>query len=107
MRIHHFADAPAAATACASAILGKLEQAIESFGRATLAVSGGSSPKLMFQVFAKKNFPWEKVHLFWVDERVVPPTDPESNFKLAADTWLKPAEFPEENIHRVETELGA
>jgi 6-phosphogluconolactonase len=46
------------------------------------------------------------VHVFWVDERVVPPTDPQSNYKLAFDTWLGPAKFPLANIHRVETELG-
>ena len=107
MKIHPFADAPAAANACASAILALLEQAIEARGSATLAISGGSSPRLMFEIFARDPFAWDKVHLFWVDERVVPPTDPQSNFKLAADTWLTPAKFPEENIHRVEAELGA
>lgn len=107
MKILPFADAPAAANACASAILSRLEQAIEARGTATLAISGGSSPRLMFEIFARHPFAWDKVHLFWVDERVVPPTDPQSNFKLAADTWLTPAKFPEENIHRVEAELGA
>jgi len=107
MKIHPFADAPAAANACASAILTLLEQAIEARDSATLAISGGSSPKLMFEIFARQKFDWDKLHLFWVDERVVPPTDPQSNFKLAADTWLTPAKFPEENIHRVEAELGA
>jgi 6-phosphogluconolactonase len=76
-------------------------------GPATLAISGGSSPKLMFEIFARTMFPWERVHLFWVDERIVPPTDPQSNFKLAQDTWLKPVGFPEANLHRVVAELGA
>ncbi len=106
MKLHPFADAPAAANACASAILAQLDQAIEARGEATLAISGGSSPRLMFEIFARRPFAWDKVHLFWVDERVVPPTDPQSNYKLAADTWLNPAKFPAENIHRVEAELG-
>ena len=76
-------------------------------GSATLAISGGSSPKPMFEIFARSGFAWDHVHLFWVDERVVPPTDPQSNFKLANDTWLAPREFPAPNIHRVQTELGA
>ena len=60
----------------------------------------------MFEIFSHTAFPWDKVHLFWVDERIVPPTDPQSNYKLAFDTWLGPAHFPAANIHRVEAELG-
>ena len=59
----------------------------------------------MFQRFAQTPFPWDRVHLFWVDERGVPPTDPQSNFKLANDTWLTPGHFPKKNIHRVQAEL--
>lgn len=107
MKVHRFADAPAAAQACAETILQKLDRAIEERGTAYLAVSGGSSPKLMFEIFGKRAFAWERVHLFWVDERVVPPTDPQSNYKLANDAWLIPANFPAANAHRVITELGA
>ena len=104
MNIHRSTDAASAAQASAARILELLS---EARGPATLAISGGSSPKLMFQIFARTMFPWERVHLFWVDERVVPPDDPQSNFKLAWDAWLKPVGFPEANIHRVEAERGA
>jgi 6-phosphogluconolactonase len=104
MNVYPHPDAPAAAKACAARIL---ELLAASGGSATLAISGGSSPKLMFEIFARTMFPWERVHLFWVDERVVPPTDPQSNFKLAWDAWLKPVAFPAANIHRVQAELGA
>jgi 6-phosphogluconolactonase len=83
-----------------------MEAAIAERGAAALAISGGSSPKPMFQIFAGSAFPWERVHLFWVDERAVPPTDEQSNFKLAADTWLTPAKFPSANIHRIQAELA-
>ncbi len=106
MRLHRFADAPAAARACADSILQKLEQAIAEQGVATVAISGGSSPRMMFEIFGRRQFAWKHVHLFWVDERVVPPTDPQSNYKLAADTWLIPAKFPTANVHRVRAELG-
>jgi 6-phosphogluconolactonase len=106
MRVHRFAEAPAAARACADSILQKLDRAIAEQGAATVAISGGSSPRIMFEIFGRRRFAWERVHLFWVDERVVPPTDPQSNYKLAADTWLTPARFPKANIHRVQTELG-
>ena len=61
----------------------------------------------MFEIFAHSGFAWEHVHLFFVDERVVPPTDPESNFKLANDHWFALHASPSPHVHRVQTELGA
>lgn len=72
---------------------------------ATLAVSGGSTPKLMFQEFAAASFPWDHVHLFFVDERCVPPDHEQSNFRLAREHFLAPANFPMGNIHRIQAEL--
>jgi 6-phosphogluconolactonase len=54
---------------------------------------------------AKASFDWSKLHIFWVDERCVPPTDSQSNFKLANETLLQPARIPLSNIHRVYGEL--
>jgi 6-phosphogluconolactonase len=93
-----------AAHACGAAILKTLRDAVEKRGTATLAVSGGTSPKLMFEFFAASDMDWNNVHIYWVDERCVPPDDPLSNFKLANDTWLERANIPAENIHRVQTE---
>ena len=50
-------------------------------------------------------FPWEKVHIFWVDERCVPPTDVASNYKLADDFLIHPAHIPGRNVHRILGEL--
>jgi len=106
MNLHLFPDAPAAAQGCAARVLELLAAAVKEHGSATLAISGGTSPKLMFGIFARTSFAWERVHLFFVDERVVPPTDPQSNYKLANDTWLSlGASSP--HVHRVQTELGA
>ncbi len=107
MDVRRFADARQAAEGCGRQILEWLRGAIGERGRATLAISGGSSPRPMFEMFAQTHFDWERVHLFWVDERGVPPDDEQSNFKLANDTWLKAAGFPEGNLHRIETELPA
>jgi 6-phosphogluconolactonase len=106
MDIRQFADAEAAATACAQQILDWLREAIDNRGQTAMAISGGSSPRRMFEIFARTTFEWERVHLFWVDERAVPPTDAQSNFKFAQDAWLKPGNFPAPNIHRVLAELG-
>jgi 6-phosphogluconolactonase len=94
-----------AADLCASYILEQLTENLKSQRRATLAISGGSTPKPMFSAMAKADFNWSKVHIFWVDERCVPPSDDQSNFKLANDSLLKPAGIPSENIHRIYGEI--
>ncbi|MGH9593195.1 MAG: 6-phosphogluconolactonase [Bryobacteraceae bacterium] len=106
-RFSRYNDPVAAAEACGAHILSLLESAVGSGAPATLAISGGSSPVPMFRFFARTPFPWDRVQLFWVDERCVPPDHPQSNFKLANDTWLVAAKFPPGNIHRVRTELPA
>lgn len=72
--------------------------------RATFAISGGSTPKLLFTDLAKANFDWSRVQFYWVDERCVPPSDKDSNFKLANETLLEPARIPAANIHRIRGE---
>jgi 6-phosphogluconolactonase len=100
------AESPqAAATACAAWVLQELRAVLAIQHVARIAVSGGSSPKLMFGTFAKTPFDWSRVHVYWVDERCVPPDDPQSNYKLAKETWLAPSGVPAENIHRIAGEL--
>jgi len=96
-----------AADACAERVL-ELLQSLTLSGRATFAVSGGSTPKLMFQSLAelsRDTLDWSRVHLFWVDERIVPPDDPDSNYRRAKDFLIDPAGIPAANIHRVHGEL--
>lgn len=94
-----------AAEACGAQLLVRLRDALDARGSAALAISGGTTPKLLFAWLAARGFPWDDVHLFWVDERAVSPEDPQSNYKLALDNWLAESEFPEGNIHRIEAEL--
>jgi 6-phosphogluconolactonase len=105
MNVSRYPKAAAAAEACGQHILDLLTQAISKRQKATVAVSGGTSPRPMFELFAKSGFAWDRVHVFWVDERCVPPSDPESNFRMANETWLAPAKVPSANIHRVLTEM--
>jgi 6-phosphogluconolactonase len=95
------ADESAAAEACAQHILAKLSDAARANGQATLAISGGSSPKPVFALMAAAKFDWSKVHLFWVDERCVPPTDPASNYRFAKQYLIDPAGIPPANEHRI------
>jgi len=98
--------AESAATKCAGFILEALGEALKKQETATLAISGGSTPKLLFADLARAKFAWERVHIFWVDERCVAPTEPQSNFKLAFDAWFGPANYPDANLHRVFGELA-
>ena len=98
-------DPQGVADACAQYILDSLSETLNTQPRATLAISGGSSPRLMFSTMAKSGFDWSNVHFFWVDERCVPPTDDQSNFKMANDTLLAPAHIAKNNIHRIQGEL--
>jgi 6-phosphogluconolactonase len=95
----------AAAQACGRRVLALLDQAVAEHGRATLAVSGGSSPRPMFETLARSGFAWDAVDVYWVDERCVPPEHPHSNFRLANAVWLEPARVPAANVHRVLGEI--
>jgi 6-phosphogluconolactonase len=94
-----------AASECADYIFASLNEALKSNSEAYIGLSGGSTPRLLFTDMAKKKFDWSKVHIFFVDERCVPPDSKESNFRLAHDTLLGPAAIPESNIHRILGEL--
>lgn len=107
MNIHSYIyeDAPEASAACAIKILSLLQASLTAAPLATLAISGGSTPKLLFAELAKAGFDWSRVHLFWVDERGVPPADPQSNYKSAQEYLIDPAGFPASNVHRIQAEL--
>lgn len=85
-----------------------LKEKIEaSKGALHVALSGGSTPKAIFDYMAenyKTSIQWDKLHLYWGDERCVLPTDAESNYKMTVDHLLSKIDFPEANIHRVQGE---
>ncbi len=73
-----------------------------------VAISGGNTPKRFFELLGEvplaRSLPWDKIQLFWVDERYVQPDSQWSNYKLAADTFLDKVEIPQGNVHRIPTE---
>ena len=75
-----------------------------------VALSGGSTPRRLFQVLAADPFaelvPWKSVHFFWGDERNVPPGDRDSNYSMAQDLLLSRVSVPKANIHRIPTGNG-
>ena len=80
-----------------------LEELIKENKTTHIALSGGSTPKVVFDYMAEhyKDVDWSTVHLYWGDERCVPPTDPESNYKMTVDHLLSKIDIPKDNIHRV------
>jgi 6-phosphogluconolactonase len=85
--------------------------AAEAHGVAWIAVSGGTTPKAMFALLADRSapyfarVPWDKLNLFWVDERCVPPTDAESNYRMTNEAMLSKVPLPAGQIHRMKGEL--
>ena len=88
--------------------LADARKAINEKGVFYLAISGGNTPKRFFELLGEmpqvRSLPWDKIHLFWVDERYVHPDSQSSNYKLAFDTFLNKVAIPDANIHRIETE---
>jgi len=106
VRWHALPDATAAAEACAHHVANLLEEVLSGQEFVTFAVSGGATPKVLFEKLAAAKFRWDHTHLFWVDERMVPPTDPASNYKLADDYLIKPAHIPQRHVHRICGEMA-
>ena len=83
--------------------------AIAEHGRFTVALSGGSTPRAMFELLASPEFAedidWAHVFFFWADERCVPADDERSNYRLAVDALLSPIAMPQTNIFRMRGEL--
>lgn len=74
-------------------------------GRGMLAISGGNTPKAMFHLLAKSGLDWNRVHVFFVDERCVPPDNEASNYRMAKAALLDPSGVPSANVHRIKGEL--
>jgi len=81
------------------------KRSIHQRGRFAVALSGGSTPKAIYQLLADaKDLEWDKVHLFWSDERGVQPNHPDSNYRMAMESGLKSLPIPPDQIHRMAAE---
>jgi 6-phosphogluconolactonase len=96
----------AAAEAGGARILELMAAAQRERGVATLAVSGGHTPRLMFEWMARQPFDWSGIELFQVDERCVPVDSDQSNYRMLRESLLDAARIPPKQVHRVETELA-
>ena len=93
--------------AAAEEVVSLANEAVSARGRFTIALSGGSTPKSLYNLLAtnaRTALPWEKMFFFWSDERHVPPTDPESNYRMANEAMLSKVPVPTANVFRPATE---
>jgi 6-phosphogluconolactonase len=81
-------------------------QALPTKGNVFAALSGGSTPRRMYELLASAEFqvPWERIDFFQVDERCVPPDSPESNYRMFREAFLSRTSFREANFHRIKAE---
>lgn len=84
-------------------ILSRIQTAIAAKDRFTIALSGGSTPKPLYEALSTEALPWSKIHVFWGDERYVPATHQDSNQLMARQAWLDKIEIPDRNIHGMNT----
>ncbi|HXF84418.1 MAG TPA: 6-phosphogluconolactonase [Anaerolineales bacterium] len=103
-----FKDVDTLSREAAEIFVQQAAQAIAERGRFLVALNGGSTPLKFFQALAteyRHRINWSKTHVFWGDERCVPPNDPASNYAQAHEVMLSRVSIPEANIHRIKGEL--
>ncbi len=97
------------AEAATNLIIGTIDDAVQNHGRCAIALAGGNTPRAIYRLLADEQFKsridWNALHLFWGDERTVPPDHPESNFGMAQEALLSRVPLPEENNHRIRGEI--
>jgi 6-phosphogluconolactonase len=113
LRVKYYVEPDAAALAqrAAQYLVEMAGEAVAGRGRARIAISGGSTPSAAFQLLAdpdqpwRGRMPWDRLELYWVDERCVPPDDPQSNYRMTREAMLDHVPLRPEQIHRMEGEL--
>ena len=85
-------------------VLEKIAAAIKSHDLCTIALAGGSTPKPLYESLATCDLPWQKIHIFWGDERYVPADNVDSNQFMTRQVWLDRISIPDANIHPMPTE---
>ena len=93
--------------AAAELVASTAKEAVAERGQFTIALSGGSTPKSLYNLLAtnaRSSVPWDRMFFFFGDERHVPPTDPESNYRMADEAMLSKIPVAQSNVFRVQAE---
>lgn len=105
--VHVYADKAALVAAATDQVVELIRDAIAARGRCSIALSGGSTPKPIYQGLAQADLPWEQLYIYWGDERYVAATHSDSNAKMAREAWLDHVAIPADNIFAVPTDTDA
>ena len=101
-----FEDADALARAAAGRFVEAAQAAVEASGRFSVALAGGNTPRKVYELLARDEpgarVDWSLCHVFFGDERCVPPDSQESNYRMASETLLGRVPLPRGNVHRIE-----
>jgi 6-phosphogluconolactonase len=98
-------DAAAVTREAADRFVALARSALAAHGRFTVALSGGSTPQPVYEQLVTQPVDWQNVHVFWGDERCVPPVHPDSNYGLVRQALLAHIDIPAQNVHRLRGEL--
>ncbi|MFM7789906.1 MAG: 6-phosphogluconolactonase, partial [Microcystis panniformis] len=85
-------------------VLEKITTSLDQQDYFTIALSGGSTPKPLYEALSSQPLDWSKIHVFWGDERYVSPDHPDSNQRMARLAWLDRIPIPAANIHPMPTD---
>ncbi len=100
------ADLDELSRSAAMATVDVIAHAVRDSGRCSLVLSGGTTPRPLYRLLAaefRERIPWRHVHVFWGDERYVPPDHPDSNYRMAREALLDHVPCPAQNIHPMPT----
>ena len=104
----HPGNTPETITFCVEHFINCVKETLKTHQYFSVALSGGSTPKAIFtQLFsppASKEINWKRILVLWVDERNVPPTHPDSNFRMAMDAGMNTLPIPSSHIFRMKAE---
>jgi 6-phosphogluconolactonase len=105
-RVQVLSSAEELARAASWYVQERVLQAARKRDQVLLVLSGGSTPLPVYERLVKLALPWPRIHLFWGDERCVPPEDEQSNYGNARRALLGKVPIPEDHVHRIQVELG-
>ena len=106
MHTHVFASTEALAAEVIRLTIEAADEAIQARGTFSLALTGGSAASTLYPILAQAALPWDRVHIFFGDERCVAPDHKDSNFRLAHESFLSRVAFPKGNVHRLRGEAS-
>ncbi len=108
-KIHVYPNKEKLVVATAERVINLIGQAIQEHGLCNIALAGGNTPREVYSILAENSYrdrvDWNGLHIFWGDERMVPPEHQDSNFRMVQQTLLEHISIPDGNVHRIRGEI--